>query len=91
MINTVTFDNDHSEDAKALGRHINAATEAERAAPSLPDDTAPGIDRLAEAHGLVSSRDPLAASQPRGMSDREKALREKLANKPGRAASLIIP
>lgn len=91
VINTITRDGDHSEESKALGRHINEAVEAERGRRANDLGIVPAINRLAEAHGLAGSTDALAPVRKVVMSDREKELRERLAAKRNTAVNITTP
>ncbi len=88
VINTITRDGDHSEESKALGRHINEAVEAERGRRADDLEIVPAASRLAEAHGLAGSTNALAPVRKSVMSDREKELRDRLAAKRNSAANI---
>lgn len=88
VINTITRDTDRSDENRALGQHINAAVEAERARQVDQVAAAPMGNRLAEAHGLGTSTDALAPVRKSGMSERERELRERLDAKRNNAPTI---
>lgn len=81
LINTITHDNAHTEESKALGRHINAVTATERADAAAGISTAPVGNRLAQAHGIYASADASEPTRQVVISDAEKAAWERLKAK----------